>query len=276
MFADVSPEAVREYWNRRPCNIRHSSAEFGTELYFNQCEEKKYRVEPHIPGFANFAAWKGKRVLEIGCGIGTDSINFARAGADLTIVELSEESLKLCKKRFEVFGLQCNFYLGSAEDLDTLLPKDIAPFDLIYSFGVIHHTPHPERVVAHCRRLVKEDGEVRIMVYSKISWKLFWVMRENNNWDFARAGHIIAENSEAQFGSPVTYTYTFDEVRELMSGFEVTDIWKDHIFCWEIEPYKRHEYILEEAWRGVDPKFFRAMEKELGWHTMAICKPKKA
>src|SRR5690348_1486316 len=77
-FENVSVEEVREYWNRRPCNIRHSPKPVGSKEYFDEVEARKYFVEPHIPGFAQFARWSGKRVLEIGCGIGTDTINFAR------------------------------------------------------------------------------------------------------------------------------------------------------------------------------------------------------
>ena len=72
---------VRRYWDARPCNIRHSPKPVGSKEYFDEVEARKYFVEPHIPGFAEFERWRGKRVLEVGCGIGTDSINFARAGA---------------------------------------------------------------------------------------------------------------------------------------------------------------------------------------------------
>ena len=95
--------------------------------------------------FADFVRWRGKKVLEIGCGIGTDSINFARAGADVTVVDLSDESLQLCETRFDVYGLKAHFYLGDAEELSKVVP--VENYALIYSFGVIHHTPRPERVM---------------------------------------------------------------------------------------------------------------------------------
>src|SRR5262245_16289190 len=137
-------EAVRDYWNRRPCNIRHSLKPVGSREYFDEVEARKYLVEPHIPGFAQFERWKGRKVLEVGCGIGTDSINFARAGANLSVIDVSEKSLAVCRERFDVYGLQANFYHGNAEHLSELVP--VQPYDLIYSFGVIHHTPHPENV----------------------------------------------------------------------------------------------------------------------------------
>src|ERR1041384_7593034 len=97
-------EAVRNYWNARPCNIHHSAKRPGTRAYFDEVEARKYYVEPHIPAFADFPRWSGKKVLEIGCGIGTDTINFARHGALVTAVDLTENSLVLARQRARVCG----------------------------------------------------------------------------------------------------------------------------------------------------------------------------
>ncbi|HUK38601.1 MAG TPA: methyltransferase domain-containing protein, partial [Methanomicrobiales archaeon] len=105
-FQERSIREVRDYWNSRPCNIRHSPREIGTREYFDEVEARKYFVEPHIPLFAEFERWKGKKVLEIGCGIGTDTINFARHGALVTAVDISSNSIDIARRRAEIFGLQ--------------------------------------------------------------------------------------------------------------------------------------------------------------------------
>ena len=80
------------FWNLQPCNIKHSNKKVGTKEYFDEVEKKKYFVEPHIPIFAEFPRWKNKKVLEVGCGIGTDAKNFCEAGADYTGMDLSQKS----------------------------------------------------------------------------------------------------------------------------------------------------------------------------------------
>src|SRR5919109_1444884 len=119
IFQRVPVERVRQYWDRRPCNIRHSAEPVGTKEYFDQVERRKYFVESHIPQFAEFSRWQGKKVLEIGCGIGTDTTSFARHGAFVTAVDLSEKSLSIAKRRAEVYGLKdrIRFYQGNAENL---------------------------------------------------------------------------------------------------------------------------------------------------------------
>ena len=96
---------VKKFWDNRPCNIQHSSKELGSLEYFNEVSKKKFYVEPHILDFTKFPQWQNKKVLEIGCGLATVGINFALSGSDYTGVELSDESLKLAKKRFNVYGM---------------------------------------------------------------------------------------------------------------------------------------------------------------------------
>src|SRR5262245_38982861 len=105
-FEKTTIEDVQNFWDSRPCNIRHSPREVGTKDYFDEVEARKYFVEPHIPLFAEFERWKGKRILEIGCGIGTDTINFARQGGEVTVVELSRASMEIARTRARVFGFE--------------------------------------------------------------------------------------------------------------------------------------------------------------------------
>lgn len=275
----MSLSDVRSFWDARPCNIRHSSKEVGTKEYFDEVEARKYTVEPHIPAFASFSSWEGKRVLEVGCGIGTDTINFARAGARVTAVDLSRESLQIARQRAEVFGVggRVRFFEANAEELASALPqKEVGEgYDLVYSFGVLHHTPNPRRAVEELAKLVKPGvGELRIMVYSLVSYKAFHFMHHNGLWKMGSMRDTIPEFAEAQTGCPVSYVYDFEGVRDLLAPwFEVQQIWKDHIFTYDIEEYKRGKLVADQAWEGVGIEERRALERELGWHTLVVAKP---
>jgi SAM-dependent methyltransferase len=252
-----SIDEVRRFWDTRPCNIRHSRAEIGTRAYFDEVEQRKYFVEPHIPGFAEFKKWKGKRVLEIGCGLGTDAVNFARAGADYTGVDLSAASLDLARRRFAVYGLRGTFHLGNAEELPNLVPIQV--FDLVYSFGVIHHSPEPSRVIRSLKRYLGPESEFRLMLYAKHSWKNIMI----------DAGF---DQPEAQHGCPVAFTYTPEEVRELLKDFEILDLHQDHVFPYVIEKYVRYEYERLPWFQAMPGEVFRALERALGWHTLIRCR----
>jgi len=269
-FSEVDIVRVRDYWNARPCNLRHSPAPVGSREYFDQVEARKYFVEPHIPGFAEFEKWRGKKVLEIGCGIGTDTISFARAGAQVTAVDLSDKSMELARARAAVFGLekQIQFLPGNAEQLSTFVP--VEPYDLIYSFGVIHHTPHPDRVLEELRHYTRPGTTLKIMVYHKRSYKVGWIVLTDGRGEFWKLEELVAKNSEAQTGCPVTYTYTREQGREFLErhGFQVRRVDVEHIFSYRISDYVRYEYVKEWYLRWLPQPLFRAMEKRLGWHLL--------
>jgi ubiquinone/menaquinone biosynthesis C-methylase UbiE len=269
-FADTQISRVKEYWDLRPCNIRHSLAPVGSRQYFDEVEARKYFVEPHIPAFAQFDRWRGKKVLEIGCGIGTDTVNFARGGAQVTSVDLSEKSLELARTRASVFGLQdqIRFFPGNAEELSSFVP--IEPYDLIYSFGVIHHTPHPDVVLDQLRQYTRPGTTLKIMIYHRRSYKVAWILLTDGRGQFWKFQDLVAKNSEAQTGCPVTYTYTRREGRQLLEhhGFRVRDLQVEHIFLYRIPDYVQYRYVKEPYFRWMPQPLFRALERRFGWHLL--------
>lgn len=268
-------EKIQKYWDDRPCNIRHSDKDIDAAEYSAEVEKRKYFVEPHIPSFADFPRWRDKDVLEIGCGIGTDSINFHRAGSNLTMIELSQKSLDVCLRRFAALDLDAPpSYLENAEDMDDFLPDD-AKYDLIYSFGVIHHTESPEKIIAAAKKRLKINGELRIMLYSKYSFKLFDFMHQENVWDFARADDIIQYYAEAQLNCPRALTYTFGEIRNLLKDFDIIEMKKDHIFKYSIPEYIKGEYVVADTFKNMQDTDFKEMCEEVGWHTLVRASLKK-
>lgn len=271
---------MRDYWNRRPCNIRHSPKPVGSREYFDEVEARKYMVEPHIPAFAEFECWRGKKVLEIGCGIGTDTINFARHGATVTVAELSDESMKVARERAEVFEVSdsVDFYSGNAEELTDFVPVD--KHDLIYSFGVIHHSPNPERILDQARHYARAGSTLKVMVYNRRSWKVLWIVLKHGHGNFSKTRELIAEHSEAQTGSPVTYAYTKQELSEMLSrhGFRLTEVFVDHIFPWRIRDYVEYRYVKVWYFRWLPRSLFRRLERAYGWHlcATAVYDPERA
>ena len=244
---------VKKYWDDRPCNVRHSNKEIGTKEYFDEVERKRYTAEPHIPEFADFSRWDGKKVLEIGCGLGTEAINFARHGADYTGTDLSIESLTLAQNRFKVYNQKGRFFQGNAENLSSFV--SVEKYDLVYSFGVIHHSPNPNLIIDQIYKYMDDSTILKIMLYAKNSWKNYMIDAE-------------LDQPEAQYGCPIANTYTEDEVSDLLHGLEILSIEQNHIFPYQIEPYKQGQYIKEPWFESMPDKMFNALKKKLGWHLL--------
>lgn len=247
-------ENIKTYWNNRPCNIRHSNQPIGTVEYFDEVERRRYFNEPHNYKFAEFDRWKGCKVLEIGCGIGTDAVNFARAGADYTGLDISGESIALAKRRFEVYDLVGRFIECNAESIDSVLNSN-EKFDLIYSYGVIHHSPHPPEIIANLPKYMKSGSTAKVMLYAKNSWKNILI-----------SGGL--EQPEAQSNCPQAMMYTVDEVKTLFSKFSTVDVVQDFIFKYNTEKYIKKEYMVEPWFEAMPDEMFKLFEKNLGWHLL--------
>jgi SAM-dependent methyltransferase len=253
-------EEVKKFWDDRPCNIRHSQKELCTREYFDEVERKRYTAEPHISDFAEFQSWNGKKVLEVGCGMATDGINFARYGADYVGTDLSAESLKFAKKRFEVYNEEGKFYLGNSEELSSFVP--VESYDLIYSFGVIHHSPYPEKIIVEIKKYMNENSVLKIMLYASQSWKNYMI----------DAGF---DQPEAQYGCPIANTYTNKEVATLLDGFDIISITQNHIFPYQIEPYKKDKFIKQPWFETMPDEIFNVLKQKLGWHLLITAKIKE-
>jgi ubiquinone/menaquinone biosynthesis C-methylase UbiE len=159
-------ERVRAFWQANPCGIKFADAPPGTRRFFELVEEHRYQKEWHIPEAADFAGTQGLKVLEIGCGLGTDGAQFAVAGAHYTGVDLTDAAIELAQTRFEIFNLQGKFHTADAEKLDFA----DGSFDLVYSHGVLHHTPDIERAVSEIHRVLKPGGRAVVMLYHRDSY----------------------------------------------------------------------------------------------------------
>jgi 2-polyprenyl-3-methyl-5-hydroxy-6-metoxy-1,4-benzoquinol methylase len=267
-FSAVPVEKVQEFWNRRPCNVRHSISPIGSREYFEQVRARKYFVEPHIPGFARFDYWKGRRVLEVGCGIGTDTINFALAGAQVVAIDLSERSLEIAASHAQAYGVsdRIRFVHGNVEMLSEVLRPQ--PYDLIYSFGVIHHTPQPQLALTEMRKFAAPGTTLKLMVYHRYSWRTLGIVLVAGKGQFWRLDELLASFSEAQTGCPVTYSYGRRAARELLEkhGFKVVQCQVEHIFPYRVKDYIQHRYVRQWYFRMMPQPVFHSLERRLGWH----------
>jgi SAM-dependent methyltransferase len=159
-------ERVRAFWQENPCGTKFADAPPGSRRFYELVEEHRYTKEWHIPAAAGFAHAKDLAVLEIGCGLGTDGAQFAKAGARYTGIDLTDAAVDLAKRRFELFDLPGTFRVADAERLD--FPDN--SFDLVYSHGVLHHTPDTAAAVREIYRVLRPGGKAVVMLYHRDSY----------------------------------------------------------------------------------------------------------
>jgi ubiquinone/menaquinone biosynthesis C-methylase UbiE len=164
-------EAIKQ-WTNDPCGAVYSEkyAE-GSKEFFEATTKNRYeQYAPWLKKLIDGIDVKGKTVLEIGCGVGTDLISFARNGANVIGLDLTPKHIELARKLFEVYGFSGDFINGDAESLT--IPS--ASVDIVYSFGVLHHTPNIDKAIAEIYRVLKPGGQVVVGLYHKNSWH-YWV-----------------------------------------------------------------------------------------------------
>lgn len=160
-------ERVRDFWNEQSCDTQTAQSEKFSREYFEEIESFRYFDQPFIHSFAQFTRYRGKKVLEVGVGAGTDFIQWLRAGAEASGVDLTHEALQNLRHRIEVYGLAAPERIEAA-DAESL-PFASNTFDLGYSFGVLHHTPDTVRALGELVRVVKPGGEIKVMLYNRHS-----------------------------------------------------------------------------------------------------------
>ena len=137
---------------------------------------------------------------------------------------------------------------------------------------MIHHTPHPERVVAAVAQRLKPDGEFRLMLYSRYCWKVLGIYLRYGFREPRNVSHLVAKYSEAQTGCPITYIYSLKEIRHLLSQFDIVNITKEHIFPYRIPEYVQGRYVKRWYFQWIPNVWFRWLEKILGWHLLIVAR----
>ncbi|HSZ15123.1 MAG TPA: class I SAM-dependent methyltransferase [Solirubrobacteraceae bacterium] len=215
--ADSRSEAlkreVRRYWEAEPCGSAAASAREGTREYYEQVERRRYELEPFIHRYARFASTAGQEVLEIGVGLGTDHVQFARAGAELHGIDLTQRGIELVGRRLALEGLSSDLRVADAE----ALPFADDSFDVVYSWGVLHHTPDTPRAFAEAVRVTRPGGRVCIMVYSRHAWVTYglWLRRGPFSLRLRRSLADVLYHHMESLG---TKGFTKRELRTMLDG----------------------------------------------------------
>jgi 2-polyprenyl-3-methyl-5-hydroxy-6-metoxy-1,4-benzoquinol methylase len=269
--------------------MRSTEAEVGTPRFFTDVEATRYRQEPHIPELVGFENWVGADVLEVGCGIATDGVQFARAGANYTGVDFSDVALDLAQRQFELNDLSGQFTQVTLPNL----PFRDESFDLVYSFGVLHHIPETTAAIAEIHRVLRPGGHALVMVYHRRSLNYYVTImglrrllaallliprgthlvgrltreradvleghREllrSHGWHYlADRGLFLSHNTDGP-GNPLSKVYTRRDAQRLFAAFQ--DV-RPHVRYLNMRVYPGGEKIARSP-------LGRALERRLGWH----------
>jgi len=245
---------VRDYWNRHIHDLDISTHQPGTREFFQDLEQYHFEKLHHLPRLIDFDAWRGKRVLDVGCGAGTDLARFVRGGARGAGVDVSSSAIALAKENFAQQGLQADLREADGEHL----PFDDNAFDFVFAHGVVQYTADDRALVEECRRVLEPGGTALFQVYNRLSWlnALSKVMK------------VPLEHEDA----PVLKRYSAGEFRALLTGFRDVRIVEERF------PVRSR---LHGGWKGVlfNTCFvgaFNALPRSLveryGWHLLAFCR----
>jgi SAM-dependent methyltransferase len=248
-------ETIARYWNDRIHDLEMTEHPVGSREFFDDLDDYRFDKLHYLPKLVDFSAYRGRELLEVGCGIGTDLVRFARGGAIVTGIDLSSTAIDLAKRNFALHGLQpraLDVANGEA------LPFPDASFDVVYGHGVIQYTADPERLIRECHRVLRPGGDGIFMVYNRWSWlnALSKLMK------------VDLEHEDA----PVLRKFTIGEFRALLAPFDEVRIVPERF------PVKSR---LHKGWKGTafNTVFVgtfntlpRAMVKPLGWHLMGFVK----
>jgi SAM-dependent methyltransferase len=243
-------ELVRNFWNdhwySEPLGPGHAK-----KADYELQAKRRYELEPYISEFAGFTAVEGKKVLEIGVGLGVDHQRFAQAGADLHGIDLTEGAVDHTRRRLAAYGLSSKIKVGDAEKLD--YPDEY--FDTVYSWGVLHHSPATPTAVGEVWRVLKPGGVAEIMMYHK--WSVVGLMLWTRYALFRMRPWIsLSEIYSGYLESPGTKAYSLGEARSLFSAFSnvVTTTVLTHGDLLESLAGRRHEGGLLSFARRIWPR----------------------
>jgi SAM-dependent methyltransferase len=245
---------VREYWNRHIHDLEITQHPVGSPGFFADLDQYHFEKLHHLPRLIAFDGYKDRRVLEVGCGAGTDLVRFARGGALVTGVDISSSAIELAQQNFAQQGLQADLRVADGEQLP--FPGD--SFDLVYAHGVVQYTTDSAKLVAECHRVLRPGGEAVFQAYNRISWlnALSKLMK------------VPLEHQDA----PVLKKYSAGEFRSLLRPFREVRIVEERF------PVKSR---LHGGWKGVafNTLFVgtfnalpRGLVRRFGWHLLAFCR----